>query len=530
MHITVWDWVVLALYFAGMTWMGFYFAKRNDSTEEYFVGNRRMPGWAIGLSLIGTSISSQSFLGIPADAYKTTWMRYTFGLGLPFAAVAGAYVFMAFYRRTRTTSAFEYLEHRFGSFTRVYGAIAFLISQVTRLAMILYLLGVMMATVTGISPLWAVFICGVVVALYTVAGGIEAVVWTDVIQTVLLSLGAVLCFWAVVSDLPGGPSQIFTVANADNKFAFADVLKDGTLQTEPWRFTLTERTGLMVFFVGLTHYLTEYACNQNVVQRYCASSTAREARKAIFICLVGSMFIWTFFRVLGTALYVYYKEFPSADATAMLTGAQKAESILPYFIATRIPQGLTGLILAAIFAAAMSSLDSSINAVATVSVVDIYRRHLVKDQDDAHYLRVARWIAIAASVLMIIGAWAFFLTGGETLSDASVKIGALMAGGMLGLYFLGFFTTRVDERAVIVAILVTLVWTIYATWLEMDKLLPTSLQIPPFLRLHINTYYSGVVGHLILFVAGYLMAVLISRPPTSLKNLTVWTQDKTPVA
>ena len=183
-----------------------------------------------------------------------------------------------------------------------------------------------------------------------------------------------------------------------------------------------------------------------------------------------------------------------------------------------------------IFAAAMSSLDSSINAVATVSVVDVYRRHLVKDRDDAHYLRVARWIAIAASVLMIIGAWAFFLTGGETLSDASVKIGALMAGGMLGLYFLGFFTTRVDEQAVVVAIFVTLAWTIYATWLEMDKSLPASLQMPAFLRLPLNTYYSGVVGHLILFVAGYVIALVISRQPTSLKNLTVWTQDKTPVS
>lgn len=529
MHISGWDWGVIIVYFAAMTWMGAYFAKRNTTTEEYFVGNRQMPGWAIGLSLVGTSISSQSFLGIPADAYKTTWMRYTFGLGLPFAAFAGAYIFLAFYRRTRTTSAFEYLEHRFGPFTRVYGAVAFLISQVTRLAMILYLLGVMMATVTGISPIWAVFVCGVVVAVYTVAGGIEAVVWTDVIQTVLIGVGAVLCFMAVVLALPGGISQVFSVGWADHKFAFADLLKEGGVADNAWRFSITEKTGLMIFFVGLTHYLTEYACNQNVVQRYCASSTAREARKAIFICLISSMFIWTFFRVLGTALYVYYKAFPDDRALAMLTGGEKAEAILPHFIATCMPPGLVGLILAAIFAAAMSSLDSSINAIATVSVVDLYRRHLVKKRDDTHYLRVARWISIAASVLMIVGAWAFLYSGGETLSDASVKIGALMAGGMLGLYFLGFFTTRVDERAVIVAIVFTALWTTYATWQEMDKTLPAFLQVPSFLRLPLNTYYTGVAGHLLFFVVGYVVALGLSRRQQSLTNLTVWTQDNLPL-
>ena len=529
MSISYWDWLVLIVYFLAMAYAGVYFARRNTSTEEYFVGNRALPGWVIGLSLVGTSISSQSFLGIPADTYKTTWIRFTFGLGLPFAVLAGAYVFLPFYRRGKITSAFEYLESRFGPVTRVYGAVAFLVSQITRLAMILYLLGIMMATVTGAPPMLAVLLCGLIVAFYTVAGGIEAVVWTDVVQTVLLSVGAVLCLVVIAGALPEGLSQIFTVGLADSKFSFAELAKDGSLKTTPWHFSLNEKTGLMIFFVGLTHFMAEYACNQNVVQRYCASSSAREARKAMAICLIGSLFIWTFFRFLGTALYVFYKSFPDDNAFQMLTGGQKAEAILPHFIASEMPRGLVGLILAAIFAAAMSSLDSSINAVSTVTVVDLYRRHMVKDRDDAHYLRVARWVAIVTSAGTIVGAWAFLFSGGETLADASVKIGALMAGGLLGLYVLGFTTTRADERAVIVAIVCTVVWTCYATWLELDSALPAALRLPGYLRVPINTYYTGVAGHILMFVVGYVMGLFLSRREQSLENLTIWTQDGIPL-
>lgn len=523
------DYFVMVLYFAGMAYAGVYFARRNTSTEEYFLGNRAFPGWAIGISLVGTSISSNSFLGIPADSFKTSWIRFAFSIGFPLAVFAGAYLFLPFYRRGKVTSAFEYLEARFGPSTRLYGALAFLISQVARLAMVLYLLALMFATVTGLNPTICILLCGVFVAFYTVAGGIEAVVWTDVVQTIVLAVGAVLCLVAVVQALPGGFGEIISVGLAHDKLAFRELMPDGSLRQASWSFSLSEKTALMIFFVGLTHFMAEYACNQNVVQRYCASANMREARKALFVSCIASLGMWVFFYFLGTAFYVYYQAYPDSAAEAMATGGRKAEEILPYFISQKLPVGVTGIVLAAIFAAAMSSLDSSINAIATVSVVDVYRRHLVKNRDDKHYLSVARWIGIAASVMMIAGAWVFLVSESKTIAETGLIISSIVAGGLLGLYLLGFLTRIGDARSVGIAIGCTVLWSAYMTFIQYDSALPEWLRIPGGLRLPIDVYYTGVIGHVVMFFAGYAMGLLLPRRPRDLTNLTVWTQDRTPL-
>ncbi len=514
--------LVIVVYFGGVTAAGIYFARRNKTTEEYFLGNRAFPGWAIGLSLVGTSISSLSFLGIPADSFKTAWLRYLINISMPIAVVVGAYVFLPFFRRTPTTSAFEYLEHRFGPSTRIYGAIAFLISQLVRIAMVLYLLSLVLHELTG----WELWLCvvasGAFVSFYTVAGGIEAVVWTDVVQTIILSVGGVFCLIKILTILPGGLGEIISVGMADNKFSFAELMADGTLRDTTWAFSLSEKTALMVFFVGVTHFMAEYACNQNVVQRYCASSSAHEARKAMLICCIASVTIWTFFRFLGTSLYVLFKQYPTADTTAMLTGAQKAEQILPYFILNYLPAGISGLVLAAVLAAAMSSLDSSINAISTVSIVDIYRRHLVKNRDDKHYLFAARSIAIGASVFMIVGAVVLAYSESKTLGDTGTAFSAILAGGLLGLYLLGFLTTRGDGRSVVFAIVCCIMWSLYMT-LARYGLLPERLEPG------IDSYYTGILGHIVMFVVGYLVSMLMQARKENLKNLTVWTQDSTPL-
>ena len=517
------DIVVIALYFIGVTACGLYFAKKNRSTEEYFLGNRAFPGWAIGLSMVGTSISSISFLGIPGDAYKTAWLRFLVGVTMPLVVLAGAYVFLPFYRRTKTTSAFEYLEHRFGPSTRLYGAITFLISQLVRIAMVLYLLSLVLHELTGMNLGLCVVLSGVFVSFYTVAGGIEAVVWTDVVQTIILAVGGVFCLVKVVSLLPGGFGEIFSVATEAGKFRFAELMDDGTLRNTGWAFSLSKKTALMVMFVGLTHFMAEYACNQNVVQRYCASASAREARKAMAICCVASLAMWTFFRFLGTSLYVLYQRFPTDDTDAMLSGAQKAEQILPYFITHELPAGISGLVLAAVLAAAMSSLDSSLNAISTVSIVDVYRRHLVKARDDMHYLIVARLIAVAASLFMIVGALVLSYSKTKTLGDTGTALSAILAGGLLGLYLLGFLTTRGDGRAVAGAIICTVIWSLYMTLARYKLLLPEAL-LP-----NIDSYYTGIVGHIVMFVVGYAGALVFPQKPRDMTNLSIWTQDSTPL-
>ena len=519
------DIAVLFVYFGGMTLFGLYFARKNKSTEEYFLGNRAFAGWVIGMSMIGTSISSISFLAIPADAFKNSWFRMLPGCTLPIAVLAGAYLFMPFYRRTRTTSAFEYLEARFGTTARMYGAFAFLVGQLFRISTILFLLSVVVHQLTGLNLYASIVIGGVFVSFYTVAGGIEAVVWTDVVQTIILLVGGIVVLAVIVMRLPGGLQQILHVGAEHHKFALANMV-NGELEPTSWAFVFNKKTALMILLVGLTGQMMEHACDQNLVQRYCAAKSMREARKALLMCCCASIPIWAYFYFVGTSLYVFYLEYPHDGAQEILQGLNgtKAENILPFFVMRELPVGISGIVLAAVAAAAMSSLDSSINAISTVSIVDMYRRHFVKGRDDRHYLVVARLIAVGASVFMILGAMLYASFETNTLSDTTTALTAIVSGGLLGLYLLGFLTKRGDGRTITVAIGFTVAWSLYKTLERYDKL-PESLLLP----WNTDDYYTGIFSHLIMFGIGFLVGSLFGRRDRDLTNLTVWTMDKTPI-
>ncbi|MFP1678164.1 sodium:solute symporter [Alloalcanivorax sp. C16-2] len=503
MTLATLDWAVLLVYLAAILLIGFHFARRNTNTEEYFVGGRRFRGWVIGLSLVGTSISSVTFLAYPADAFKTGWLRYLPNLALPVALVVAARVFLPFFRRGNMTSAYEFLEQRFGPSVRVYGALAFIVAQLVRLAMILYLLSLLILQLVEVSPTTAIVAAGLFVGLYTVIGGIDAVIWTDVMQTLVLLIGGLLCIWVVVDALPGGLGQVFREAGAAGKFALAE-WRDGEPQPVRWGLSLSEKTATMMLFIGLTNWLTEYSSNQNTVQRYCASRSTLEARRGLWVYLFTALPVWAFYMLLGTALWVFFQHFPDPMATAVLAGTEKAEAILPWFITEYLPAGLAGLVVAAALAAAMSSLDSSINSVTTVSIVDLYRRHLRTGRDDRHYLRVARGVAAAVTGLMILGA--LWLNGAHThtLQDTSTILVSLFGGGMLGLYLLGFLSRRGDARAAWWGIGCTLVFTSW-TVLTNEGMLPVALSAP------FDLYYTGLIGNLVMFAVGYGAARLWPR-------------------
>ncbi|MDX1334542.1 MAG: sodium:solute symporter, partial [Gammaproteobacteria bacterium] len=346
MQLETLDIITLLAYLALMAAIGIYFSRKNTSTEEYFVGGRSVAGWVIGLSLVGTSISSITFLAYPADAYKTAWLRYLPNLMLPIAVVIAAYVFLPFFRRGNTMTAYEYLEGRFGPSIRIYGAVAFIVAQVVRISLILYLLSLLIQEITGLDPVASIVIGGVFVGLYTLIGGIDAVIWTDVIQTIVLLLGGLFALYVIVDLLPGGLGQIFDVASDHGKFAFSE-WKDGKAQPVDWGLALSTKTGTMMLLFGLTAWLTEYSANQNTVQRYCAAKINKEARRAMYICAASSLPIWAFYMFLGTSLFVFFQAFPVAEATEILEGTRKAEHIFPYFISHYLPAGVTGFVIAA---------------------------------------------------------------------------------------------------------------------------------------------------------------------------------------
>ena len=442
---------------------------------------------------------------------------------MPIAILLAAYIFLPFFRRTKIISAYEYLEDRFSPSIRVYGAVTFLIGQLTRIALILFLVSLLMHEITGLGTLESILIAGFFVSIYTIIGGIDAVIWTDVIQTLILVLGGITILIIIVLAMPGGFSQVLEIAISNNKFAVAE-LTNGRLHPVTWGFSLSDKTGLMMLLVGLTIWLQEYGTNQNVVQRYAAAKSMKEARKGLFTIGLLNIPIWAFYMFLGTALFAYFQVHAAPEAQEILLGTRKAEEIMPFFIINYMPPGVAGIVIAAALAAAMSSLDSSINAISTVTINDIYRRLFVKDKDDKHYLRVAWLVASIASVIMIAGAIVVAETETKTLLDASTILSSILMGGVFGMYMLGFVTTKTNSKAIWTGIAITFIFSLWSV-LARQGVFPEALNIP------FDLYYTGMVGHILMFATAFLAAALIfkKKDKKDLTNLTIWTQDGTPI-
>ncbi|MFT5033923.1 MAG: SSS family solute:Na+ symporter, partial [Bacteroidia bacterium] len=295
--MSVVDIAVLAAYLLGVLALGIYFSGRTATTDDYFVGGRNYKGWVIGLSLVGTSISSITFLAYPADAYKTAWLRYLPNLMLPIAIYIAARYFLPFFRRENTITAYEFLERRYGPSVRVYGALSFIVAQLVRVSTILYLISLLLFEISGLDPVWCIVLAGIFVSFYTVIGGIEAVIWTDVVQTFVLLFGGLVCLWVIVAMLPGGLGQIFDTASAHGKLGFSE-WQAGNLRPISWDISLLSKTGTMLLVLGLVNWLTEYSSNQNTVQRYCAASSIGEARRGMWVCALSSLPIWAFYMFL----------------------------------------------------------------------------------------------------------------------------------------------------------------------------------------------------------------------------------------
>ena len=519
------DYAVLIIYFGAMAALGPLFASKAKTTEGYFLGNRSFPGWLVGFSMFATSISSVTFMAYPGDAFKTAWYRMTPNLMLPVAVIIATYFFLPFFRRAGTVSAYEYLEGRFGRWTRLYAAAAFIVTQAIRVSLILFLVSILLEKMTGINVYVCILFGGIITSFYTVLGGIRAVLWTDFIQAVVLWAGGLISLLVIIWALPGGLGQILSMASEGGKFAMADLNAEGAMEPIQFSPDFTKKTVSLFLLVGLGNWLFEYSSNQNIIQRYAASKSAKQAKIAMWTCCIFSVPTWALFMFLGTALWVFFQVNPTPEAQAILSGegGAKAEDILPYFVISFLPKGLSGLVIAGVLAAAMSSLSSSINSVSAVGLVDIYKRHLAPGKTDRHYVIIAKLTGLALAVFMIAGAILLHKMQNSTLQDSATILTALSSGGLLGIYLLGFFTKIGDDISILVGIVFTLAFTLWMTLSSMGWL-PESLQSP------IHSYYAGILGHILMFVVGFAVgSVLRRKTDEDLENLTVWTQDGKPI-
>jgi len=498
------DAVTIVLYFVSSILVGVWTTKKIKKTDDFFLAGRSMPGWAVGISLIGTAISSVTFLAYPGSAFDGNWSRLAQGLMLPVAAFIGVNLFTIYYRRSLFVSVYQYFEKRFGGWGRSYASIIYLFGQIFRMGTVLFLLALATEVMTHQNIMTIMIVVGGVVVLYTIMGGIEAVIWTDVLQTVVLVLGGLVAIVFVFFKVKGGMFEVVQQAAASGKFDL----------TTDWRFDLTRDTFWVFALSGIVGNVQEYSTDQINLQRYAAPSTDRGAKNAAWMLGVGCIPVWVLFMFVGTCLWVFYQNFPQLLPTGL-----KPDQVFPHFILTQLPNGLGGVVIAGLLAAAMSTISSSLNAGTTIISIDWYKRFFVKNQTDAHYLFSARIITFILGALMILAAWLLTKLEMNTFLDIGFFLGAVFAGGLGGLFLLGFFIKRANGQGAIVGVIAGV---IVITWLTLSEL----NVLPESIRSSIHPFIINVVGNATVFVVGYFASLFWPAPTeTALKRATWWTRE-----
>ena len=529
------DIIAILIYLAGMAGIGLYFSRRNKDTEEYFVGGRSFPGWVLGLSMLSTVISSVTFLAFPGDAFQGDWKRLMANMSLPVIAVVAIVVFIPFFRRAKLTSAFEYLYARYGTAVRMYGVISFLILQLWRLARILFLVALPINVLTGAPLLWVIVCTGVFIAFYTIVGGIDAVIWTDAIQAVVLLLGGLVCIVYISLQLPGGFGQIIEVGREHDKFNMGQFVPPEPAETVEatsttgdaatqnfFRWIMSDEAVWAILFLGIFEWLLNYAADQTVIQRYVAAKSLKEARKATALFSILALPTWILFFLVGTSVFAFYNQFPQLYSESL-----KADEVFPFFILKEIPAGIAGIVIAGVLAAAMSSLDSSINSLSTVAVIDLVKAYIAPGREDRFYLRVAHGMALFCGVFMILGALVIMNIMSEadssTMNDLTWILSSIFGGCMVGLFMVGFFTVRVDARSATIAMLVAVAMNIYLGLNQMGWL-PQSISVP------VHKYWIVAIVNATFVITAYGLGRIRARKvgvdQEKLAGLTVWTLPK----
>ncbi len=492
------NYAVLAAYLVALVVMGAYFSRREKSTDDYFLAGRRVPWWAAGLSIFGTGLSAITYMAIPAKAYASDWTFILTNFApILFIPLVVAY-YIPFYRRLRVTTAYEYLERRFGLPARLVASGYYVLFQFARMAIVLFLPAVALATVTGLDLYACILIMGVLATAYTVMGGIEAVIWTDVLQVVVLMGGAILSVVLVAAEVDGGLGAIISTGAARGKF-----------HTFNWTWDYSVAAVWVMVIGSLLSAVMPNSADQAVVQRYLTTRDERAAKRAAWTsALLGIPTAFVFF-FLGTALYVYYH--PTGAELVDPSGAgasMRNTAILPLFVMQRMPAGVSGLVIAGIFAASMSSVDSGINAVATAFTTDFYRRFRAR-ASEREYLNVARVVTLAAGGIGTAVAVLVARLEVSSILDLFFEVLGLFGGGLAGLFVLGIFTRRATGRGALAGAAGS------AAALYVVK---------TYTNVHFQLY--GGIGLGVCVGAGYLVSLLLpggAGRPKPLKGLTIHT-------
>lgn len=513
MHSLPWlDISIIIVYLLAMLFIGLYFSRKNKTTDQYSTASGKIPGWAIGLSLYATFLSSNTFLGVPGKAFGSNWNAFVFSLSMPIAAWVASKYFVPFYRSSSEVSAYSHFEHRFGAWARTYAVLCFLLTQFARIGSIFFGIALSLQALTGFSMAIIMLVMGICIILYTVLGGMEAIIWTEVVQAILITLGALLILYLIISGMPGGISKIIEIGSRDHKFSLGSLRPD-----------FTKSTFWVIFFYGFFMNLNNFGMDQNYVQRYHAASSGKSAANSVWLCVKLYVPISLLFFIIGSSLYAYYQMNPDltnvirlqaaaerlplsatsdmiAKTAASLTPADFGDKVMPNFMVTKLPVGFLGLIISGVLAAAMSTISSGMNASATVFTEDIYKRYFNKNASEKKLLFV---LYVATFICGVVGMGAgIAMIGISSVLDIWWELSGIFATGMLGLFLLGIISRRTKG---VEAFTATIIGILAIIWMSLPKLIPEKYD---YLRSHLDKNMVIVIGTLVIFLSGVILTKL----------------------
>lgn len=510
------DWIVLIVYFLGTMGIGFYFYRKSRSREGFTAAGRSLPGWACGLSIFATYLSSISFLGLPGKSFSNNWNPFVFSLSLPIATWIAVRFFMPYYRKTGEVSAYAHLEHRFGPWARMYASFFYILTQLARIGVVTYLMALPLSLLLDWDIRILILVTGISVTTYSFVGGIIAVIWTDALQAVVLMIGAVVCALLLLFNVPHGPEQLFQIAAEHQKFSIGS-----------FGHSLSEPTVWVVLIYGIVINLQNFGIDQSYIQRYIASKNDSEARKSIWMGGLLYLPISALFFFIGTGLFAYYKVHPDEldhvrlqvakqqllqeggdtrseeftsdvhERASLLKEEDIGDKVFPYFIGKMLPPGITGLLVAAIFAAAMSTISTSLNSSATLIATDWYQRYIRPGASEKQFMTA---LYISTILWGILGTGLSLLLINVTSAlDAWWILSGILGGGMLGLFLLGLISQKADNPIAVTAVTLGL---LVIAWMTLSSRIQT---MPVFLKNHFHSFLIPVFGTLTILIAGLLL-------------------------
>jgi len=440
------NYTVLALYLMISLLIGVYFARKQKSTEDYFVGGGRIPWWASGLSVFGTLLSAITFMAIPAKAFITDWSFFFLNITAILITPVIAFIFIPFFNKLHIRTAYEYLEDRFNYAARAFGSLSFILFQLGRIGIVLLLPSLAISIVTGIPVETSIMIMGVLCILYTTFGGIEAVIWTDVLQVIVLLGGSILAVVWILMHTETSFGEMITYASERDKFNIANM-----------DFDFTESTFWVVFIGGLASAMVTQGTDQTIVQRYLTSSSVKDSQKTLYTNAVLTLPATIIFFGIGTLLFIFYTEMPNALSPAISNN----DSIFPWYIVHELPLGVSGLLVAGIFSAAMSSISSSLNSVSTAYCND-FHQHFRPKTLDTKLLRIARVVTILTGIFGILLALWMANSNIKSLWDQFYRYLGLFTGGLGGMFLLGMLTKKANATGTLLGLVASaiLIWYI----------------------------------------------------------------------